>query len=76
MRRVSEFATKAGWTAGDARQIPGRRNSGQHSGCWCISCKRNFPVAGCAVIVTCHRTVTGMERSNRKSGSKRVHALR
>ena len=73
---VRGFNAKAGWTAGDARQIPGRRNSGQHSGCWCISCKRNFPVAGCAVIVTCHRTVTGMERSNRKSGSKRVHALR
>ena len=62
---------------GDEREILlGRQNSGQHSGCWCISCKRNFPVAGCAVIVTCHRTVTGMERSNRKSGSKRVHALR
>ena len=39
LRRVSEFATKAVWTAGDARRTPGRRSNGQHSGCWCISCK-------------------------------------
>ena len=50
MRRVSEFATKAAWTAGDARRTHGHRNSGQRSGCWCISCKRDSPVAGCAVI--------------------------
>ena len=33
IRRVSEFATKAAWTAGDARRTHGHRNSGQRSGC-------------------------------------------
>lgn len=76
MRRVSEFATKAAWTAGDARRTHGHRNSGQRSGCWCISCKRDSPVAGCAVIATCRRIATVMERLSRRSGSRRARALR
>lgn len=76
IRRVSEFATKAAWTAGDARRTHGHRNSGQRSGCWCISCKRDSPVAGCAVIATCRRIATVMERLSRRSGSRRARALR
>lgn len=76
MRRVSEFATKAAWTAGDARRTHGHRNSGQRSGCWCISCKRDSPVAGCAVIATCRRIAMGTVRLSRRSGSRRARALR
>ena len=42
----------------------------------CISCKRDFPVAGCAVIATCRRIATGTVRLSRRSGSRRVRALR
>ena len=51
-------------------------NSGQRSGCWFISCKRDSPVAGCAVIATCRRIATVMERLSRRSGSRRARALR
>ena len=51
-------------------------DSGQRSGCWCISCKRDFPVAGCAVIATCRRIAMGTVRLSRRSGSRRVRALR
>lgn len=67
---------EAAWTAGDARRTHGHRNSGQRSGCWCISCKRDSPVAGCAVIATCRRIATVMERLSRRSGSRRARALR
>lgn len=58
IRRVSEFATKAAWTAGDARRTHGHRNSGQRSGCWCISCKRDSRLPG----VRSSRLVAGSQR--------------
>ena len=48
MRRVSESAMKAVWTAGDARQIHGRRNNVPPSACWCINWSNVSPAAGCA----------------------------
>ncbi len=41
-----------------------------------ISCKRDFPVAGCAVIATCRRIAMGTVRLSRRSGSRRARALR
>ena len=39
---------KAVWTAGDARQIHGRRNNVPPSACWCINWSNVSPAAGCA----------------------------
>ena len=50
MRRVSESAMKAVWTAGDARQIPGLRHSEPHFGNSLGNCKRNSLAAGYADI--------------------------
>ncbi|MBB4042256.1 hypothetical protein GGR06_000015 [Bacteroides reticulotermitis] len=59
---ASASATKADWTAGDARQTPGRRNSAPLSGYWSANYSLNFPAAECADIAISHPTSTGMEK--------------